>query len=74
MSPISQVNNLSNVAASQLSNGSSTGRTSQNDNWFTDDSTDISQTITATNFFDASTTIEQMSRSILSCIGASSSL
>ncbi|MES9938942.1 MAG: hypothetical protein ABW104_04120 [Candidatus Thiodiazotropha sp. 6PLUC2] len=71
MSTINQINNLSNATASQLSSSSSASAsgTSQNADWFTDDATDASQTITASAHFDSGTTIDQMSQSILSCIG-----
>ncbi|MES9831405.1 MAG: hypothetical protein ABW157_11485 [Candidatus Thiodiazotropha sp. LLP2] len=74
MSTINQINNLSNAAASQLNSSTSTSArgASQNADWFTDNATDASQSITVSACFDSSSTIEQMSKSILSCIGDTS--
>lgn len=74
MSTINQINNLSNASAAQLSDGGSiSGSSLQNSNdWFMDGAIDSSQLITATNYYETGTSIDQISQNILSFIGASS--
>ncbi|ODB95065.1 hypothetical protein A3197_17005 [Candidatus Thiodiazotropha endoloripes] len=74
MSTINQINNLSNASAAQLSSSESiSGSSSKNcSDWFTDSSFDSSLPISASNSFDAGTSIDQMSQSILSCLSGSS--
>lgn len=73
MSTINQINNLANAAATQLSS-SSIGGSSQNADWFTENTTNQAQTITASTYFDSGSTVEEMTLSILSCIGDTSTL
>lgn len=74
MSTISQISHISSASAAQLSSSESiSGSSSQNcSDWFTDSSVDSSRSITASNCFDAGTSIDQMSQSILSCLSGSS--
>jgi hypothetical protein len=73
MSTINQINNLSNTPTTQIDTGSA-GGTSQDADWFSNTATDTARAITATPYFESGSTIDQMSLSILSCIGASSPL
>lgn len=74
MSTINQINNLSNASAakpggSEQISGSSTQNHSD---WFTDSSIDSTLSFSTSNYFDAGTSIDQMSQSILSCLSGSS--
>jgi hypothetical protein len=76
MSTINQINNLPNLSAAQVSGSRSdvSGGLSQSIDWFTDNISDSSQPIIATSYFDSNATIEQMSHTILSCIGDTTTL
>jgi hypothetical protein len=73
MSTINQINNLSNAATTHIG-GNGAGESTQDADWFSNTSTYTAQAITATPYFESSSTIDQISLSILSCIGATSTL
>ena len=69
MSFINQVNNLSSPGASNLSCTPNTDGVSSETDWFTCSFDQTEQAITASPIFANGTTLDEMSLSILSCIG-----
>jgi hypothetical protein len=70
MSPINQINSLANGMPPNISPRPQVGRTaSLESDWFTASSTENDLPITASQVFEEGSTVDEMSKSILSCIG-----